>query len=128
MGKIKGTRAERELLHMFYENDWSCCRVAGSGSSPFPAPDLLAGKKDKKFAIECKNIKGNKKYIDKEAVEELLIFSENFGVIPIIAIKFDNHGWYFLNPDKLEKSKNGNYNISIEDAQKKGLSFKELIR
>ena len=128
MGKLKGTRAERELLHMFYANDWSCCRVAGSGSSVYPAPDLLAGKKEKKFAIECKNIKGDKKYIDKKDIEELLIFSKNFGADPLIAIKFDNHGWYFLHPNKLEKSKNGNYNISLEIAEEKGLSFKMLIQ
>ena len=36
--KSKGTRAERELLHLFWENEWACMRSAGSGSTTQNSP------------------------------------------------------------------------------------------
>ena len=57
--KSKGTRGERELFHLFWNNQWGCIRTAGSGSTPLPAPDLLASKKNRYLAIECKVLKNN---------------------------------------------------------------------
>jgi len=57
MSKRKGTLYERELFHMFWNSSWAAVRSAGSGSTPLPAPDILAGNKEKLLAIECKAIK-----------------------------------------------------------------------
>jgi len=60
MNKAKGSRAERELLAMFWENNFGGYRSAGSGSTPLPSPDILVGNGKKYLAIECKSIKGNR--------------------------------------------------------------------
>ena len=70
MSKAKGTRAERELLHMLFENGAAVLRTAGSGSTTIPSCDLLVGKNGKVMAIECKFIKDNI-YIKKDRMKEL---------------------------------------------------------
>ena len=45
--KSKGINAERELIRLFEDtNKWSACRVAGSGSSRYPSPDIIAASVD----------------------------------------------------------------------------------
>jgi Holliday junction resolvase len=128
MSKRKGSRAERELLHMFWNtNIWAALRLPGSGSTPLPSPDIIASNKAKILAIECKSIKKTTKYLEKEKIQQLKEFSSKFGAEPWLAIRFDNIGWYFLQPHKIDKSRNGNPLISIKTAQKKGLRFEELI-
>lgn len=124
--KKRGTAAERELLHMFWDEGYACCRVAGSGSIPEPSCDLLAGNEIEKMAIEVKLSKNTKKYLDKKQIDEFKKFAEMFGLSPIIAIKFIRKGWWLLNPKQLGKTGKGLV-ISLEDAQKKGLSFHEFI-
>ena len=76
--KGKGTRAERELFHMFYNtNKFLPLRVAGSGSTPIPAPDLLVGNGSRILAIECKAIKGTKKYLEQHSLVESNVLSFN---------------------------------------------------
>jgi len=125
--KSKGTRAERELLHLFWENEWAAMRSAGSGSTSRPSPDLLASKKNKTFAIECKSIKNNSQHFNKSEIEQLLLFSELFGAKPIIGMRFDKEGWFFLKVEKLLANKNGNYTISKKLSKEEGLSFENLI-
>ena len=126
MSKKKGTRAERELLHMFYDNGFGVLRTAGSGSITIPSCDLLVGKNGKVLAIECKFIKENI-YIKKDRIKELIDFSKKFGAEPLFGVKVMNKGWFFLNLDKLEKSKGNNYVISYNLAKRKGISFNDLI-
>jgi len=125
--KIKGTIAEREILHLFWKNSWACIRVAGSGSMKYPCPDLLAGNNLRKLAIECKAINDNKKYLTKQEVSDLIEFARRFGAEPWIAIKFIGDGWYFLNPEDMQIN-SSTISISLEEAKKKGLSFDELIQ
>lgn len=126
-GKTKGTKAERDLLHMLWDSGFAVSRMAGSGSIPLPSPDLIASNSKKIFAIECKHVK-NTKYFSKQEISELRLFAKRFGAIPIIAIKFNHKGWFFLNANKLNKSKTGNnYVISLKEADKKGLTYEELI-
>ena len=35
--KSKGSNAERQLLHMFWDAGWACLRSAGSGSMNHPS-------------------------------------------------------------------------------------------
>ena len=67
--KGKGINAERELIHAFWkEKNWTAIRVAGSGCSKYPAPDIVAGNLLRKLAIECKSSKTNIIYIPKEEI------------------------------------------------------------
>lgn len=120
--KEKGANAERELLHKLIEQGYMCVRAAGSGKLPEPSCDLLAGKGRKKFCIECKTTKKNKKYLDKKQIENFLIFSEIFKLKPILAVRFNREGWFFLHPKYLEQTKKG-LAISLELARKKGKRF-----
>lgn len=123
--KSKGINAERELIHMFNKNNWMCIRVAGSGSSRYPSPDLLAGNVKRKLAIECKSSKSKNKYLTNDEINQLKIFSKSFGAEPWVGIRFNNEQWYFLSIDDIKKTKN-HYKISLDLAKKKGLLFNEL--
>ena len=125
--KTKGTNAERELFHMFWNNELACLRVAGSGSTTLPAPDLLVGGLGRVMAIECKSLKAGIKYFDDEEIKQLETFARTFGAEPWIAIRFDRQGWWFLPSNALRKSKNGTDSISLDYAQKKGLRFNDFI-
>ncbi len=125
--KEKGANAERELLKLFSENSWRAVRVAGSGIADESPCDLISGKKGKKYAIECKSCKNKKKYLDRKQIEDFLIFSEIFGLKPIIAIRFNREGWFFLQPKNLEATKKG-LAISLETTRKKGKRFGQIFR
>ncbi len=126
--KKKGSRTERELFHMFYDAGWQPCRLAGSGSTPLPATDIIAGNAGRVLAVECKSSKNDKKYIEEEKIEQLKEFSEKFGAEPWIGIRFNNMNWFFLSLDDLDRSKKNSFIISKDLARKKGLEFKDLIK
>lgn len=128
MSKVKGSRAERELQHMLFEHGWMPLRAAGSGSTTLPAVDLVAGNGKNILAIECKSISGNKHYFDDEEIEQIKVFSERFGAQPLIGIRFDNIGWYFVELKNLVKGNGKNYFISLESAQETGFRFEDLIK
>ena len=124
--KAKGTRGERELVKFFNEAGWVCIRAAGSGSSRYPAPDLLAGNAIRRLAIECKMIGSEKKYFVQEEIDQLQTFAQKFGAESWIGIRFPAEEWYFLMLEDLEKT-GTNWAISVELAKRKGLKFEELI-
>jgi Holliday junction resolvase len=128
MSKLKGSNAERDVIRMFWSNGWAAIRSAGSGSMHFPSPDVLAGNKIRRLAVEVKATKENKKYFSGEEIKQLLNFSEYFGAEPWIAIKFPNGFWVFVNPEDLEKTKEGNFVFGVGSSDRKGLSFEEVIR
>jgi Holliday junction resolvase len=124
--KEKGANAERELLKRFVEEGWMAIRVAGSGILPDPSCDLLAGRKSKKYCIEVKSIKTNKKYLDRKQIESFMLFSEIFGLKPILALRFNREGWFFLHPRHLKKS-GTNFSTDLETARKKGKRFAQAF-
>jgi Holliday junction resolvase len=128
MSKSKGSRAERELLSMFWENFYVGFRVAGSGSTPLPSPDLLVGNGKRYLAIECKSLKNKAKYLEEKQIQELIEFSKRFGAEAWVALRFNNIGWYFIQPNKLEKTKNRTLIASLEFLEKEGLKFQDLIK
>ncbi|MFA5888602.1 MAG: Holliday junction resolvase Hjc, partial [Candidatus Nanoarchaeia archaeon] len=89
--KRKGTKAERELFHLFWESGWGCARVAGSGSTQRPSSDLVAANKEQKrlLAIECKAIGDNAKYFEPEELEQLAQFAAFMGAEPWFAMRFN---------------------------------------
>ncbi len=127
MSKNKGSRAERELFHMLWDECFSVVRSAGSGSTTKPAPDLLASDGKRIFAIECKALKSSTKYFDEAEVQQLMLFSKQFGAEAWLAIKFDNKGWFFIEPNKLQRSKGDSYVASFDHLVKRGLVFDEFI-
>jgi len=124
--KSKGSNAERELYCMFTDACFRAVRVAGSGVMENTSCDLIAGKPGKKYAIECKSCKGTSKYITKTQIEEFVVFSEVFGLVPIVAVRFNHQGWFFLSPKELEDS-GKNWCVNLELAKKKGKRFAQMF-
>src|SRR3990167_2246744 len=50
----KGANAERELIHLLYDRGFAVVRVAGSGKTSLPCPDIVALAPKVKLAFECK--------------------------------------------------------------------------
>lgn len=123
--KAKGTKGERELVKFFNENSWACIRVAGSGSSHYPSPDILAANAIRRVAIECKVTKDNKKYFSAEEVQQLKTFSQNFGAESWVGVKFAGEEWYFLMLEDLENT-GSSWAVDIELAKRRGLLKEEL--
>ncbi len=125
--KSKGGNMERELYKLFADNGYRVVRVAGSGTMENADCDLLAGKKGKgKYAIEAKSTRKPYKYISKDQIERFMIFSELFGLKPVVALRFLREGWLFLKPEQLEE-KEKSFMISLEDAKLKGKKFSQFF-
>ncbi len=124
--KAKGSKGERELVKAFNQAGWVCIRTAGSGSSSYPAPDLLAGNAIRRLAIECKVIGANNKYFPPDEINQLQFFAKTFGAESWIAIQFPKEQWYFVMLEDLEKTAT-NWAISVEIAKRRGLTFAEVI-
>ncbi len=124
--KAKGSKGERELIKFFNESGWVAIRSAGSGSSQYPSPDILAGNAMRRLAIECKVTKDKKKYFPHSEIEQLQTFSNHFGAEAWIGVKFPNDPWYFIMLEDLEKT-GANWAISTEMARIRGLTYNELI-
>ena len=127
MNKKRGCNAERELLHLLSSKGWAVARVAGSGMISETNCDLFAGNGKKKYAIEVKIASNHKKYFRKEQIIELVKFAKNFGLTSIVAIKFLRKGWWFISPDKLDKTNKGLV-ISFNDIEKRGKKFEKFTR
>lgn len=126
--KAKGSKVERELFQMFIENNYRAVRVAGSGTMEYADCDLIAGRaeKGKKFCVEAKSSKKLSVYISKKQIENFIVFSDIFGLKPVIATRFNRFGWFFINPKHL-KSTGKNFVINIETARKKGKRFSQFF-
>lgn len=128
--KAKGSKAERELYDLFVKNNFRAVRVAGSGMMENTACDLIAGKASEdgkqKYAIEAKSSKAPVKYITKKQIEEFIIFSEIFGLIPVVALRFNREGWLFVRPEQLRDS-GKNWAIKLEEAKTIGQRFGQFF-
>ncbi len=124
--KAKGSKGERELVKFFNEQGWVCVRVAGSGSSIYPAPDILAGNAIRRVAIECKVTKDAKKYFTNEEIKQLSFFATKFGAEAWVGVKFAGEDWFFLMLEDLEET--GKHKvITKEKARLRGLRKEDLI-
>lgn len=125
--KAKGSKAERELYEIFVSNGYRAVRVAGSGTMENADCDIIAGKKGgRKYAIEAKSSKSPNKYITKDQIERFMIFSEIFGLVPVVAVRFNREGWFFLNP-KTMKDSGKNWVITLEGCRKKAKRFSQFF-
>lgn len=124
--KEKGSRAERELVAMFWEAGHAALRAPGSGSTPLPSPDVLASIKRGYLAIECKSLGSNQKTFKPEDFAQLEEFAKAFNAEPWIGMRFDYTGWYFIQPKQVKQTKKGNFSITKNLVVENGISFKEL--
>ena len=125
--KRKGTRAERELLHLFWQAGWACTRAAGSGNVRLPSPDLLASNGSMALALECKSIAGSQKSFPAAEIADLEEFSSRFGARAFVGVRFDRSGWFFLPTTALKKTASGNFSVTLNHARATGVSFAELV-
>ena len=127
MGKKKGSNAERELIHLFWSKEWAAARIAGSGSTTHPAPDVIAHKEGLCLVIECKACASSSKYLEKREISELLSYAQLAGARPFIAIRFDRKPWFFLNPEDLKETPKF-FLVTLNLAESRGLTFEELTK
>lgn len=125
--KGKGTKHERELVHMLWREGFACIRSAGSGSMRHPSPDILGGNRLRKVGIECKSSSSDAIYIPTESLEQLKTFCTQFGAEPWVAVRFNGEEWYLLNPEDIEKTERS-YVISKKKAKEYGLLFEEFVK
>ncbi len=125
--KEKGSKAERELVTMFWNAGWAAIRVAGSGLTKKPNPDVIAGNGVRRIAVECKTTKQIRKYLTREDVNQLIEFSRKFGAEPWFGIRINNMKWYFIGVEELEQTEKG-YVITIPLLKRRGLLFEQLMK
>ncbi len=126
--KAKGTAGENELIHRFWANNWVCVRVAGSGATSYPSPDLLASRGDKRIVMEVKVISDVKKYFTRTQIKDLEYFAEKFGAESWVGVRFEDDQWFFLPTSELELTKAENYVIDLITMKRKGFKFEEMIK
>ncbi|MDO8642305.1 MAG: Holliday junction resolvase Hjc [Candidatus Woesearchaeota archaeon] len=128
----KGTRAERELLHLFWKTErFVVMRAPASGAIKYPCPDLLVGNHERKLAIECKSPGVPTQYFTGKEIADLRSFSTIFGAEPWVAIRFSpglKPEWYFVSIEDLNPTDGGNFVVTLAAAQRKGLLFDEIIK
>lgn len=122
--KAKGTSAERELIHLLWDRGWFAVRVAGSGSTKYPSPDVIAGNGLRRLAIECKSSSDDTRYMTKKQIGELLQFARMLNAEPWVAFRHDAE-WYFVALDDLHDS-GKHLAVSEELVKNKGLLIDQV--
>ena len=122
----KGANAERELMRLFFQAGFSVVRIAGSGTSPLPAPDIIAIRKGRIIAVECKARKASHLAIALEQVKELRDWASRAGSESLVGWKIPRKGWFFLKPGQFNKTEKF-FIISQKNAMKRGKSLEEVI-
>ena len=122
----KGANAERELIHMLFDAGFSVVRIAGSGKTPLPSPDIVALKKGKIWAVECKAWKAKNLAISVEQIQELFDWCERAGAIPLVGWRVPRKGWFFLKPEQM-KNTGKFFTINMANAMEKGRVFEEVF-
>jgi Holliday junction resolvase len=125
--KKKGSNAERELLFMLYDKGFATARVAGSGSSTLPTPDIIAIRNNIGFAIECKTKAGEYLNIRPEQITELETWEKLSKNKAFVAWRLGKNEWYFLHYTKMNKTKKA-YSIKREEIKEKGMNFDKFTK
>lgn len=125
----KGSREERELVHMLWSANCAAMRApASGGATKKPLPDVVAGNGKIYLAIEVKSTSKDRIYINSDKIEALCEFADIFGAKPYVGVKFIRKNWRFLDPNVLMKTKQNNYKLDVELAFEKGLDIDELLK
>ena len=122
----KGANAERELIHALFDKGLAVLRVAGSGTTSLPSPDVVAMRPGLGIAIECKAWSKAYLHISLAQMSELEIWSKRAGTDFYVAWKIPRKGWFFLKPEQFNKTDKA-YNISRKKALTHGLVLGVVI-
>lgn len=122
--KSKGSRFERDLLAELWKVGFAAIRVAGSGVSPYPCPDIVAGNGKTYLAIEVKMRKDLPLYLSADEIEKLMAFAEDFGAKAYVALKLPRKRWKFFPVRMLERTEK-NFKID-ESVYPLGLEIEEV--
>ncbi len=116
----KGANAERELIKLLFERGFAVARVAGSGVSSLPSPDIIALKPGKQLAMECKAWSQAYLSIPLQQMDELSSWARVSGTEMFVAWKVPHKGWFFLQEKHFTKNPKF-YVVSRKKAEKQGL-------
>ncbi|PIN98295.1 MAG: hypothetical protein COT90_05060 [Candidatus Diapherotrites archaeon CG10_big_fil_rev_8_21_14_0_10_31_34] len=122
----KGANAERELLRIIYDNGFGCVRIAGSGATILPSPDIVALSPNKKISFECKAWNSNYLNVSITQMTELIKWGEISGTEVFVAWKIPQKGWLFLKPEDFAK-KAKSYSINQKQAFKKSQNLAVIL-
>jgi len=101
----KGAGFERELVAKLWSHGWAAARIAGSGSTKYPVPDIVAIKDNCLIIIECKST-SKKKISLSQAVRSVGEFAKVAGCSAYVAVKFPRVETRFFNLVDLLSRKN----------------------
>jgi Holliday junction resolvase len=124
--KTRGCNYERQLVDLLHQRGFAAVRVAGSGAKPLPTPDIVACRKGRILAIECKTTRKNQVYLKDEQIDELKAYSKTAGAEPLLAIKFLQQQWHFLKPSRLPRTNGSKLVVSKEFLAKRGMALTDL--
>lgn len=122
--KAKGSVFERNLVHKFWESGWGAARIAGSGSSKLPAPDIIAGRPGRMIVIEAKASADKSKYLTVEEVDQLILLARALGAEPWIAVKFNGRGIKFCSANSAKRTEKS---VIVSSDDPLLLTFEELL-
>ncbi|MEM4528128.1 MAG: Holliday junction resolvase Hjc [Desulfurococcaceae archaeon] len=128
--RVKGFSHERDLVRRLWEYGFAVMRAPASGSKAKRVryPDIVAIYRGKVIVIEAKTMKEDRPlYISGEQVDKLLEFANRSGGEAYIAVKKIGTGeWFFIPVEKLEKTQQGNYKLSVDHVHE-GIRLEALI-
>jgi len=122
----KGARGERELIHIFDDSGFNVIRAAGSGVNAL-SPDILAFRRGKQYALECKAWDSDRVAIEHEKFQALSDWEENTGITTMLAWKMPYEGWFFAYLGELERNERS-YSITKRRMQAIGRTLGDLLK
>lgn len=122
----KGARAERELLNFLAGIGFSVIRAAGSGVNSVSPPDLVAVKKGKGLAFECKAWDNTSLAIDHEKFAALKNWMDNTGMETYMAWRMNGSGWFFIRLDEMSRTEK-NYTVTKKIALGINRNLKQMF-
>ena len=91
-----------------------------------PTPDIVACRRGRILAIECKTSRKNQVYLKDDQVDDLKAYSKTAGAEPLLAIKFLQQQWHFLKPARLPRTNGSTLVVSREFVAKRGMTITDL--
>lgn len=127
----KGISAERQLVKLFWENDFAALRVpaSGAGAKSYPKPDVVVGNGQKYYAFEVKTSNSEKIYLRNDEIDDLISFSKTFGCDPYVAVRFKtkSRDWRFFPIHAIRRTFSDNYVIDYDKDFIKGKQIIQLL-
>jgi len=104
--KSQGISREREIVEQCYERGYVATRVAASGGTNRPEPDIIIGGHPTNYAVEAKTTGKDKKYFSKDEVRQLCFYAKNHNAcMPLLGVRFKgDKTWWFAPPRDVRKT------------------------